>query len=76
MTLLFDGPCCMIRRPVPPVPVNRKLTDRDAAEIRRRHRMGERVSDLARMYDISHRAAYNVVSGLTYTRDAEQRIAA
>ena len=52
--------------PRPPRAWNRKLTDADAIEIRRRYARGESPTDLARMYGIGRQAIYKIVDGTHY----------
>ena len=45
---------------------NRKLTDADAAEIRRRAAEGQTMSALSRMYGVARQSVYDIVDGNHY----------
>ena len=62
-----NGRKCLIRRAR--VAYNRKLTDADAAEIRRRWDAGESPSAIARMYDVSRQVIYRIGDRTHYRQE-------
>lgn len=57
----------------PSAPTNAKLTDEQAADVRSRHRQGERQCDIARSMGVRPNVIFDIVVGRTYGRAAGQR---